>query len=784
MDKDKKDLLIEITFSIVQSISEYDSLFINEISEDEINDKKPLTNLFKIYNKEKHILIIEIYENNETKFLFDLKKFMKNKFQCRICSKEIPDLKERYKCEICYLSLFCSKKCSDESSEHLILDKQLNNIYDKRFVLSELLSTDIDNFINSESSKGKVGLCNMGNTCYMNSALQCLSNTEDLTKYFLLHYFKSEINNGSSLSSKGIISKSYYNLINSLWNDNNKQFLPKEFRITFCKKTKLFMTGEQQDSQEFLLALLDNLHEDLNRITNKKYMELQEQQKGESDLDASNRWWNYHKSRDNSIIVDLFHGQFKSTIRCCLCDNSSTSYDTFMSLGLPIPTRKTRTQIKLLTQDLNFIDLNIKINDDIQIKDIIIKAISILNKEKYKLFLKNKNNRNDKDIEIPQNLLYNNIEVIEFNDTFKITNIYKTLYENINTNINSKENLNQPLFDNLKINNLYKDNYTSELILYEKNINFDPKDSINIYIYPLTTREIGGLFSSSTKDIILSYPIIFSMKLENSLEDLDSIIFKKFKSFLKLGDIKQESFEICYPHFTKDWGKLKSKDGLCPLCLKKFGDKKYCILSNKKLLISELIKKQNKARPLILFAKSLAFKKNIEFYSGIPLFNHKSTADIKISRTNFNIYDAVDLFNQEEYLEGDNQWYCSKCKEHRNARKMIEIFRTPLYLIVQLKRFKHRNNIMKFFLGSKNSTFVNYNESLNLKDFVVGPDKDKSIYNLYGIIIHKEYMNGGHYIAYCKNQGKWCIYDDEKVSFCDNPVSKDAYLLFYKRKNI
>ena len=112
----------------------------------------------------------------------------------------------------------------------------------------------------------------MGNTFYFNSALQCLSNTEDLTKYFINKYFKKEINNGSSLGSKGFLSKEYYKLINQMWNWGNGKFAPKGYRICFYRKTGLFLNNEQQDSQEFLLAVLDNLHEDLNRIINKKYM--------------------------------------------------------------------------------------------------------------------------------------------------------------------------------------------------------------------------------------------------------------------------------------------------------------------------------------------------------------------------------------------------------------------------------------------------------------------------------------------------------------------------------
>ena len=773
LEKNKKDLLIEMTISLIQSLTSYESLFINEISQEEIEDTKPLTNLFNIYDKEKHILLINIYSSNEEKFLIDLK--MKKEFNCSICSKPIDDLKNRYKCEICNYSLFCSKECSDQSKQHTRLNKRLFSYKDKIFVLSELLSMNLDDLLSKNTNHGRVGLGNMGNTCYMNSALQCLSNTEDLTKYFLFLSFKTEINNASSLSSKGLISKAYYNLIDSLWNEPNDKILPKSFRITFCKKTGLFLNNEQQDSQEFLIGLLDNLHEDLNRITNKKYQELEEQRKNESDEEASQRWWNYYKSRENSIIVDLFQGQYKSTIKCLKCGKTSTSYDTYMSLGLPIPNQKTQTQIKLLTEDLKFIDINIRINDNVKIKDIIKKAVLFLDKEKYKTFLINKNNEKEKDIEIPLNILYNNIEIIEFNDNFKMVNIYKTSYENKK----NKDNPEQPYFDDLKLINWYKNNNNTELILFEKNINSDKDNYINIYIYPITTKKIEGIFFTSYKDIILSYPIIIPIKKEKSIEDLESLVFKRLEKFLKLN--QKDSIELCYSHCNKEWGKFKCTENICPLCQKKIDSKKYCQITNKNILISDLLNTQSK-RPLILFAKSQSYFKNKEFYKGIPLFNEKSTAEIKSSRNNLSVYDAFDLFNKEEYLEGDNQWYCNTCKQHQDAAKKIEIYKTPLYLIIQLKRFKIRNNIVRFILGSKNSTYINYKEVLNLKEFVVGPDKDKSIYDLYAITIHKELMNGGHYIAFCKNKGIWLTYDDDRVSMCENPISKDAYLLFYKKK--
>lgn len=78
----------------------------------------------------------------------------------------------------------------------------------------------------------------------------------------------------------------------------------------------------QHDSQELLAFLLDGLHEDLNRILKKPYIELPDFD-DMPDEEIAERSWSYHKARNDSVIVDLFQGQFKSRLVCNECGKVS-----------------------------------------------------------------------------------------------------------------------------------------------------------------------------------------------------------------------------------------------------------------------------------------------------------------------------------------------------------------------------------------------------------------------------------------------------------------------------
>ena len=785
LNKDQKDILFEIIISFVYKFQMYESIYIEKI---EFQDDNNLSDLFFKYNHNKHILILEIINKDNFNFLVQ----MDNNYKCNICGEKIKNLDNKYDCDICHFSLFCSQKCANNSSEHRELDERLKNRCEEFYGVSDLLSMEFDSIISRGTKLGRIGLYNPGNLCYFNSVLQCLSNTVDLTKYFLSKIYKNETKQYHFSDDKGILSQAYFKLIDQMWNsyDNQDYKNPLEFKDSFSTITKFFLNQEQQDPYEFLLALLDNLNKDLNRVNYEDNIKIEEQKENETDEKASDRFWRSYKKKNDSVIVDLFQGQFKTIIQCSSCGTTYNEYNIYKILDLPIPLKKSQSQIKFLTNNGNYIELNIKIDEKIFVKDIILKAIAYLNKKNYinlvkKMSIKN-NLFNYNVTNVPEKVLYNNMQFIELNKEHKIVNIFKPNYDNININTKTKNNtLKDFPIDNLKYLE-FNSKKNSELILYEKDINSNLEDYLDIYVFPITEIESISIFANIIKtNKILSYPVIISIKKTDNLKNLQILIFKKLKKILYNQEENQiNTIEICYPHFNDKWDNFKIRDGKCPIC-KKVYDKKtqYCSLFDsftQTNSVLTLINNHNQDIPLIIYARSCFYNQNSSIYNGIELFFDKKN-EIK-PKKNITIYDSLEVFSSKQILDGDNILFCKKCNKKRKAEKKIELYRTPNYLIIQLKRFKQKRKVNgKTILGNKNDIFIEYKEILNLKEYIVGPDKNKSIYDLYGVILHKKFVNT-HFISYCKNFGIWISYDDTEINAIESPINKDAYLLFYKRR--
>lgn len=174
------------------------------------------------------------------------------------------------------------------------------------------------------------GLTNLGNTCYMNSIIQVLLNTNLFTRALMIE--KDSENELVMILKKIFVAM----------NDKDIDTIsPKTLRRFIMKTFIIFNNNGQHDAYEFLLNILDYLHNNTGikeGITNglyniKKKISIKE-------------WNNYHNNKKSYLVNKLFYGQFIKKIHCISCKTITEKYDPFISL-----------QINKISKDCNISDM-------------------------------------------------------------------------------------------------------------------------------------------------------------------------------------------------------------------------------------------------------------------------------------------------------------------------------------------------------------------------------------------------------------------------------------------
>ena len=213
-----------------------------------------------------------------------------------------------------------------------------------------------------------IGLQNIGATCFMNSVLQCLSQTTKLTIYFLTQSHRERIiNNNISLlySDNSQLAPRYLELLENLWKKSGKKYYaPYNFMNTVNNMNPLFKRGEAGDAKDFIIFILEEIHKELKKpvdIKNMKMLQVSDQFNQYDKKNALNNFFSEF-SRETSIISDLFFGFIETNTVCLFCKNYFNSrnmanpicynYGVFNLLIFPLE------EVKNMKNNQNLMNMN------------------------------------------------------------------------------------------------------------------------------------------------------------------------------------------------------------------------------------------------------------------------------------------------------------------------------------------------------------------------------------------------------------------------------------------
>ncbi len=137
---------------------------------------------------------------------------------------------------------------------------------------------------------------------------------------------------------------------------------------------------------------------------------------------------------------------------------------------------------------------------------------------------------------------------------------------------------------------------------------------------------------------------------------------------------------------------------------------------------------------------------------------HCNFIELSLSLQNCNtITECIDDLLKPEMMQGDNQYYCSGCRQKRDATRTTKLADLPPVLNLQLLRFVYdRSSGYK----KKLSTKIKFSEVLDLKKYTNDSDREKSVYHLGAILMHVgKTCASGHYMAQIKNfqKNEWYV---------------------------
>ena len=182
---------------------------------------------------------------------------------------------------------------------------------------------------------GIVGMSNLGNTCYFNTAIQGLVHTMPLVHMFLHTRWMDDLNPAATLGSGGRIPRAFGHILQQVWTGGNTCLKPEDLKYEIGKINAKFSDYGQHDSHEVMSLLLGTIHRDLNKWRKELGTKCVDED-AVDEVERANQVWSNYLFRNDSPIARMSHGQMRDLFECPECGKSWSEFNFYSTLQLPL----------------------------------------------------------------------------------------------------------------------------------------------------------------------------------------------------------------------------------------------------------------------------------------------------------------------------------------------------------------------------------------------------------------------------------------------------------------